>query len=596
MKLLRVWILLAACLMTHAGLGAAPAPRVLRYAFPTAETGFDPAQLSDLYSRTVTAHIFEALYGYDHLARPYKIKPRTAAAMPDASADFTVWTVRLQPGIYFADDPAFKGKPRELVAADYVYAYKRYFDPAIKSPGYSTARDDGVIGADELRQEALTSKQPFDYDRDIPGVRALDRYTIQFRLAGPRPRFLYSLTDTGAMAREVVQAYGDKIMEHPVGTGPFVLKQWRRGSSIVLERNPRYREQFYDAEPNADDAAGQALAAKFKGRRLPMIDRVEISVINETQPRWLSFLDRQYDLLQIVPLEFIDLAAPNGELAPNLAKQGVGMLRQENPDATLAVFNMEDAIVGGNAPEKVALRRAINLAYDVEREIRIVRRGQAVPAQASIAPYTYGFDPNYRSENSEYNLARAKALLDTYGYVDRDGDGWRELPDGRPLVVEMSSPPDLVYRQFNEVRKKGMDALGIKLTFRIGNWAEQLKAVRAGKFMMWQVGSSAGSPDGQPALERSYGPAKGGANLARFELPAFDRIYERMKALPDGPERQALFAQANNLLVAYAPYKVIVHRIVTDLVQPWLAGYRRPLFWQEFWQYVDIDATRQPSR
>jgi ABC-type transport system substrate-binding protein len=450
-------------------------------------------------------------------------------------------------------------------------------------------RDDGLIGADALREEAINGKKAFDYDREIEGVRALDRYTIEFRLSGPRPRFLYSLASYGAVAREVVEAYGDKIMEHPVGTGPFVLKQWRRGSLIVLERNPTYREHRYDAEPNDDDAAGQALLAQFKGRRLPMIDRVEISVINETQPRWLSFLDRQVDLLQIVPLEFIDLAAPNGRLAPNLAKQGIGMLRQENPDTTLAVFNMEDPLVGGYSPEKIALRRAINLAYDVEREIRIVRRGQAVPAQASIAPYTYGFDANYRSENSEFNLARAKALLDIYGYVDRDGDGWRELPDGRPLVLEMASPPDLVYRQFNEVRKKGMDALGIRLNFRIGNWAEQLKSVRAGKFMLWQVGSSASSPDGQPALERSYGPAKGGANLARFELPAFDRIYERMKALPDGPERQALFAQANNLLVAYAPYKVNVHRILTDLHQPWLVGYRRPLFWQEFWQYVDIE-------
>ena len=596
-RLLSRLLLLFAALVAPAL--AADAPKVLRYAFPTAETGFDPAQLSDLYSLTVTPHIFEGLYHYDLLARPFRIKPRTAAAMPEVSADHTVWTVRIRPGIHFADDPAFQGRRRELVAADYVYSFKRFFDPALKSPAYSSLRDEGVLGLDALREQALKSGKPFDYDREVEGVRALDRYTIRFRLAAPRPRFLYTLAggaSFGAVAREVVEHYGDRIMEHPVGTGPFVLKQWRRSSLIVLERNPGYREHVYDAEPNADDAAGQAIAARFKGRRLPMIDRVEISIIDESQPRWLSFLDRRYDLLQGVPLEFAEVAAPNGRLAPNLERQGITMQRQPNPDVTMTVYNMEDPVVGGYTPDKVALRRAINLAYDVEREIRIVRRGQAVPAEAGIPPGTYGYDTRYRSENSLHDLARAKALLDIHGYVDRDGDGWRERPDGQPLTVEMSSPPDQVYRQLNEVRKKSMDALGVKLVFRIGAWAEQLKAARAGRFQMWQVGSSADSPDGQPALERSYGPAKGGANLARFELAAFDAIYERMIGLPDGPERQGLFTQANNLLAAWAPYKFNVHRIVTDLAQPWLLGYRRPVFSQEFWHYVDIDTAAQPAR
>jgi ABC-type transport system substrate-binding protein len=574
--------------------------KVLRYAFPTSETGFDPAQISDLYSRTVTPHIFESLYAYDPLARPVKFRPCTAAAMPEVSDDFRVWTVRLAPGIVFADDAAFKGRRRELVAADYVYSFKRLFDPALKSPSYSTAKDEGIVGLEELRQQAIAAKQPFDYDREVEGLRALDRYTVQFRLAESRPRFINVLAAGdifGAVAREVVEAYGERIAEHPVGTGPFRLAQWRRSSLIVLERNPAFRDQFYDAEPAADDAAGQAIAARLRGRRLPMIDRVEISIIDEAQPRWLAFLNDQHDLLQVVPIEFADMAVPGGKLAPNLAKRDIGMQRQVNPDTTLTVYNMDDPVVGGYTPAKVALRRALNLAYDVEREIAVVRHGQAVPAQACIPPHTFGYDPGYRSENSLFDLARAKALLDLYGYVDRNGDGWREQPDGSPLAIELSSPPDQVYRLLTEVRKKSLDALGVRLSVRIGNWAEQLKAARAGNFMVWTVGSSASTPDGPGALERDYGPASGGANLARFRLPAFDRLYERMKGLPDGPERQALFTEANNLIVAYAPYKVHVHRIVTDLWQPWLVGYRRPLFWQDFWQYVDVDmAHRPPAR
>jgi ABC-type transport system substrate-binding protein len=344
----------------------------------------------------------------------------------------------------------------------------------------------------------------------------------------------------------------------------------------------------YDAEPAADDAKGQAILARFRGRALPMIDRIEIGIIDEGQPRWLSFLNAQHDLLQNVPFEFAELAAPGGKLAPNLARRGVGMQRQVQPDVTLTVYNMEDPVVGGYTAEKVALRRALDLAYDVQREIEVVRHGQAVPAQSIVPPHTFGYDPSYRSENGVFDLGRAKALLDIYGYVDRDGDGYREMPDGSPLTIVLSNPPDQVYRLLTELRKKSLDALGVRLSVRIGNWAEQLKAARAGNFMVWTVGSTAATPDGQGALERGYGPASGGGNLARFRLAAFDRIYEEMKGLPDGLERQRLFTRANNLLVAYAPYKVHVHRIVTDLWQPWLEGYRRPLFWQEFWQYVDV--------
>ena len=289
-----------------------------------------------------------------------------------------------------------------------------------------------MIGVEALRERAIKNRTLFDYDTEVEGIRALDRHTLQFKLDTSRPRFIYNLAAGdlfGAVAREVVEFYGDKIAEHPVGSGPFMLKQWRRSSLIVLERNPGFRETFYDAMPNPDDAPGQALLQRFKGRRLPMLDRVEISIIEVSQPRWLAFLNQQFDLLT-VPLEFSTVAAPNGKLAPNLAKRGVGLHRVVNSDRTLYYFNMEDKVVGGYAPDKVALRRAISLATDVSREINSLRRGQAVPAQTVLAPGSWGYDPNYKSENSDYSPQRAKALLDLYGYIDRDGDGWRDMPDG----------------------------------------------------------------------------------------------------------------------------------------------------------------------
>ncbi len=575
---------------------AAQPQKVLRYAFNVAETGFDPARIVDLYSRIVTAHIFEHLYTYDHLARPAKFRPQLAVGMPEISADFRTWTVKLQPGIYFADDPAFGGKKREVVAADVVYSFKRVVDPVNKSPVVAGLLDTGFIGLNALREKALKEKKPFDYDTEIEGMRALDRYTVQFRLAEPRPRLLETLAAPdlfGVQAREVVEKYGEAIPAHPVGTGPFRLAQWRRSSLIALERNPDYRDVRYDAEPAADDAEGQAILARFKGRKLPMIDRVEISIIEETQPRWLAFLNKQLDFIN-VPSEYVNQSMPNGVVAPNLARQGIAAYRVLNPDSAFHFFNMEDPVVGGYEPHKVALRRAIALGTDLERLISVLYRGQALQAQSIIVPFTSGYDPAFKSENSDFDPARANALLDLYGYLDRDGDGWREQPDGKPLVLEYGTQPDQLSRQRDELVRKDMNRLKLRAEFKSAKWPENLKTARAGKMQIWSLGSSAAGVDGQSALARLYGPQAGSQNLARFKNKEFDAIYERMQSLPDGPERDELFRRAKLIAVAYMPYKIWVHRYTNDLVHPWLQGYRRPTFWNDWWHMVDIDAARRP--
>jgi ABC-type transport system substrate-binding protein len=575
----------------------ASAPKVLRYAFRVAETGFDPAQVSDLYSRTVVTNIFEAPYQYEFLARPARLRPSTALAMPEVSDDFKTWVVHLKRGIFFTDDPVFKGKPRELTAADYVYSIKRHLDPRWKSPHVSTIEEDVILGLDELRKAALAGK-PFDYDREVEGLRALDRYTLKFKLGQPNPRFADHLSDAsvvGAMAREVVEAYGERVTEHPVGTGPFKLARWQRSSLIVLDKNPGYRDEFYDEEAPADDPIAQAAVARLKGRKLPMVDRVEVSIIEEAQPRWLAFLNQEMDVLEQVPEDFTYVAIPNNKLAPSLARRGIYAVRYPRADASMSYFAMENPVVGGYTPAKVALRRAIALAVNLDEEIRQVRRGQAIPAQSPIAPGLSGYDPDFRSEMSEFSRARAQALLDTYGYVDRDGDGWRDQPDGSPLVIEYATQPDDLSRQLITQWKKNMDAIGIRMVFRTAKWPENLKASRAGKLMMWGVAWS-GGPDGSEFLVLGYSPSKGQANHARFQLPEFDRLYDLQKSLPDGPERFAVMTQAKELMIAYMPYKVHVHRIWTDLAQPWVVGFHRNVFLREFWKFVDIDPVEKAKR
>ncbi len=569
---------------------------VLRVLFPAAETGFDPGQAGDLYSNRITCHIFEALLGYDPLAMPVRLVPLTAAGMPEVSPDFKTWTVRLRRGIVFAADPAFKGQPRELVAADYVFSFKRIFDPATKSPFFSLLNEDGIVGLDALRQKSLRDKTPFDYASDVEGLRALDRYTVQFKLAASRPRFASTLAQSNyaAVAREVVLAYGADFSAHPVGTGPYRLKSWRRSSKIVLERNPGFREEFYRSEPAPGDAEAQAWAKRFNGRRLPLNDGVEVSVIEEGQPRWLSFLNGQADLATVPP-ELTTLAAPNGRLAPNLARQGIALNRYVAADLAMSYFNMEDPVVGGYTPGKVALRRAISLAYDIEKEIRIIRRGQAIPAQTMVAPGTYGYDPTFRTDNSSHDTARAQALLDIYGYVDRNGDGFRELPDGSPLVLTMATETSQIDRQYNENWQKSLAAVGIRIRFETAQWPEHYKASRAGKLQMWFLGDTATKPDGQGQLEYLYSDSIGETNLARFRRPEFDAIYRKMLDLPDGPERLALFKTASEVAVAYMPYRVHCHRIYNDFSHPWVTGYRKPFFREQIWQYIEVDGEQRSN-
>ena len=449
----------------------AAAEKVLRYAFLVAETGFDPVQINDLYSSIILSHIFDPPLTYDYLARPAKVKPNTAAALPEVSADGRVWTVRIQPGIYFADDPAFRGNRRELTAQDYVYSIKRHWDPKSKSPNLYLL-DKRVVGMSAVRAQALAGGK-FDYDREVEGLRALDRYTFRLVLSEPTPNMLYYLTYcnlTCAVAREVIEAYPERTMEKPVGTNAYRLTQWKRSSRMVLERNPNYREHYYTEEPPADDPVSQAIAANMHGKRLPQIDRVEVYVVEEAQPRWLAFLNGEHDLITGIPTEFVNLAVPEGRLAPHLQKRKIQMHRVSELDLAFAYFGMEHPVVGGYTPEKVALRRAIALAFDADEAIRAIYHGQAIPAQSTVPPGAFGSNPEIAGPLAEFNPAKAKALLDVYGYVDRDGDGYREAPDGSKLV--WSSPP--------------------RRTARGNGWT----SCGASSWTAWDCGSSSGKENG----------------------------------------------------------------------------------------------------
>jgi ABC-type transport system substrate-binding protein len=584
----------SACLLLTLCLAATASAQVktLRYAFDVAETSADPHRVSDVYSMTVISAIFETPLDYDYLARPLKLEPLTLASLPEISADGMTYTMRVKPGTHFDDDPAFGGKKRELVAEDYVYSIKRVMDPRLASPLLAEVEGTIAGSAEAIAKARGTGR--FDYDAPMEGLRALDRYTWQIRLTQPYFTFIYNLADcrlSCAVAREVVERYGDDVGAHPVGTGPYRMAFWKRSSKMVFEKNPNFREERFDGEPAGDDTRGREILERQKGKRLPMIDRIEVFVVEETQPRWLSFLNGDLDLIFKVPEEYAYQAMPNNRIAPNLARKGIRMEQVPAMDLTYNYFNMEDPVVGGYKPEQVALRRAITLAYKTSDEIAIIRKGQAIPAETPYSPGVAGYDPAFRTNANEYNVPKAKALLDMFGYVDRDGDGYRERPDGSPLEIKANSTPTARDQQLDELWKRSMDDIGVRISFRKAKWPDLLKESNAGKLMFWQLGGSAAAPDADTWLQTLYGPNAGyKGNRSRFRLAEYDRLYERARVMPHGPERTRLYQQMAKLAIAYAPLKINTHRILTDMWYPWVIGFRRPLMLgNHFWKYLDID-------
>jgi ABC-type transport system substrate-binding protein len=593
-RLSRALLIVAAVGATIVAAPAAPAAdmsKTIRTAFIVAETGFDPQATSDLYSDSLQRAIFEPLYGFDYLARPYKRVPRTAAAMPEITDGGRTWTIRVKPGIYFADDPAFKGGKRELTAADYVYAWKRLIDPRIRSP-FAWYVEDKIVGADPVIGAAKKTGR-FDYDAPIEGLRTLDRYTLRLQLKEPDYIMLGYMTQTqmAAVAREVIEAYGDAngwVQANPVGTGPYRLKSWRRGQQIVLEANPNYRDETF---PDSSDSGDRELA-KMRGKKLPIVGRIEISIIEESNPRLLAFNSGALDYAN-VPSDLSDTVLDAaGHLRPAYAERGVVLARVTQPALQYAYFNMEDPVVGGFGKEKIALRRAISMAFDRPQLIRVVYQGQALPATQPIPPNLPGHDERW-SVDLKYDPAAANALLDRFGYVDRDGDGWRELPDGKPLKLVMASTPSSRDREFDEIWQKSLKAVGIRIEFLKQKFPDLIKMGKAGQLRMWRVGWINLYAEGDAFVQLLYGPNIGQTNYARFSLPEYDELYRASRRLPDGPERNRIYRRMSEIVAAYNPWWLGFYPIENTLIQRWLLGYKKHAYWEHPWKYLDIDAARR---
>jgi oligopeptide transport system substrate-binding protein len=584
----RVTMTLAlACACACAQAAADPA-KVLRVEFYVAETGFDPVKVQDYYSQTVNEAIFEPLMTYDYLASPAKLAPRAAEAMPAVSDQARTYVFKIRKGIYFAADAAFKGKKRELTAEDYVYSIKRFKDPANKSPYESFI--DGIVGLEELKKDAEKSGR-MNYDTKVDGLRALDRYTLQVKLKETDYNFAHimAMPNYGAVAREVIEAYADDTNGHPVGTGPYLLKEWKRSNKIVLEANPDFRGLPWQFE-GGSDARDKEIVAAMKGKLVPRIGRVEINIIEEQQAAWLAFQKDELDILYMRE-QFSQVALPDNKVSAELAKQGVTLSRITDPDINYTYINTTDPEFGGFSKEKIALRRAILMSFDNAELIRVIRKGQAIDAQYPIPPGIVGHDASYRT-SIPYDPALANKLLDYFGFK-KGRNGYRTWPNGKSLVWRYSSTPTTRDREFDELWQKSVEKIGIRVHGDKNKFPEELKQERACQLLSRTASWIADYPDGDDFMQLFYGPNSHQNNNACFQMPEWDHIYEKTRVMPASPERNQLYRQLWRMVEVNGVIKLHDTRVRNMLVQPAVIGYRKHPILLADWIYIDVDNSRK---
>lgn len=572
---------------------AADPSQVLRVASADIDT-LDPHQYADDPSFRVLMAIFEPLYEWDYLASTPKLTPLTAAAPPEITDGGKTWTIRLQRGIHFTDDPAFKGKPRELTAHDYVYSYQRWLDPNGRRGG-SPILTDLIIGARPAVDAARTSGK-FDFDRPIEGLRALDRYTLQLRLNEPNyPNIRDLLGFVGASAPEVVEAAGPDIRTRAVGTGPFRLREWKRGSRLILEANPGYRKVRF---PGSSDPTHAALVRSMQGKVLPQIGRIEINVIDEDLTRLLQFEQGGLDQVMLRG-EVANRLLANGALKPEYAARGVTRIAFPEPFLFSVYFNVADPVIGGMSNERIALRRAIGQSLDTDTLIKVVYAGQGLPANQIVPPGVGGHDPTLPVK-SLYDPATANALLDRVGYKSRDAEGYRRAPDGAALTLTLSLRTGAVSREVQTLWKKSMDAVGLRTDFRQAPFQDIIKELEQGKYQIY-FGGFGGSPSGYGELQQLHSKQPRRVNPSQFKSAEYDRAMEQFVRSADDEVQVVAAGTMFGIARTYMPLLPVVFRLENHFVQPWVRGFAPPVF-SSYWKYLEVDVERrrkspgQPSR
>jgi oligopeptide transport system substrate-binding protein len=481
----------------------------------------DPILSADAVANEAMDSVYETLMQYHYLKRPYVVIPLLAEKFPEYSKDGLTVTVHIKKNVHFQDDPCFpNGKGRELEAQDFVYAFKRLLDPKNLSEG-------GWI-----------------FENKVLSFSAPDKYTLVFKLKTKYPQLnnVLTMAYTSPMPHEAISKYGPEIVNHPVGTGPFVVKEYIRNSQIVYERNPNFHGENFP-----EQVAGYE-NLDF-GKPLPRVDRIVAHIITEPQPQWLQFMSGQLDLVRLEKDNYSSTVGADHELRPEISKKGIQLSKNPSTTEWFIGFNMEDPVLGKNKN----LRRAIGFAYNSEKEIELFTNGRAAPSNQILPPQIAGFVKDVPPR--EFNVEKAKKFMKEAGFPGGKGSP--------RLVFETEGTS--AQRQAGEFFKDQMAQIGLNIEVHANTRPELMEKRRRGKVQVEMGGWIADYPDAENFMQLLYGPNRApGSNASLFNNPEYNSLYEEMAGLAPSPRRQK-----------------IIDRMTAIFLEelPWIPNWRATLYW-----------------
>lgn len=510
----------------------------------------DPAEVGDTVSHAVAGDIFECLYDYDYTARPYRMVPLLAAAMPEISDDGTLYRIPIRQDVYFHDNPCFpEGHGRLLCADDFVYAWKRIANLKNRSKSWWIF-DGKIVGLDAFREYTKnTASDEVDEDRAVEGLYAEDDHTLVVKLVRPWPQLVMWLqyTATAPMPREAVAYYGKRIGSNPVGTGAYRMVRWQRGSFVEAERHPRYHwvVEAGDGSPP---------------QRLPAIDRVFWRVVTEDQPRWLLFMRGELDINSIPKDNFGQVITMGTQMTEEMTRRNIQLKPFDEPGTFWVGFNMTDPVVGAN----LALRKAISFCIDRPRFIELFQNGRGKVAHGFIPPVMDGYDPAIADRSfSTLDLVKAREYL-------KEAERLHGGPFGRLRLAIGGT--DTTYRQMVQFIQSNIAQLGLTVEVELFDWPTFLEKLRNGSHQIFFSGWMADYPDVENFLQVYYSKNSPWPNSSQYSNPAFDAIYEQIAVMPDSPERTELYRRAERMVVEDMPCAFVYHRIAYILHHEWVGN------------------------
>lgn len=637
----------------------------------------DPARSYSTDETPYTYNIYEPLYGYHYLKRPYELIPRTALQVAEpvyvdqqgnklgadaAAKDIaeSIYDIPLRKGIQYQPHPVFareidgrysywplapeqlKDKfvmsdfaqqgSRELTAHDYVYAIRRLASPRVASPIFSTLAQH-VVGMKEygvrLREIDMELRKDVAVgSRDLPwldlrsagfsGVEALDEYTLRIRVKGLYPQFKYwlAMTFLAPVPWEADRFYSQPGMAQrnltlnnwPVGTGPYMLTESIQNRRHVLARNPNFRGEPYPCEGEPTDGAKGLLADC--GKMTPFIDRIVFNIEKESIPLQGKFMQGYYDVPQVdrgdTGVAMLVAASDSTEKAALYAKHGIQLPTTVEAQMQYFGFNWRDPIVGrGDTPEQQVrnrkLRQALSIAFNWEEYVAIFQNDQAQVAYGPVPPGILGYQSGPSGINPvvydvvdgkprRKSLDQARRLLAEAGYPNG-----RHVTTGEPLVLYFdsasgaggSSPTlDWMRRQFAQI--------GVQLDIRSTDYNRFQEKMARGVAQMYMWGWVADYPDAENFLFLLYGPnvkaEKGGENASNYVNPEYDALFEKMRDLPDGPEKEKVIAQMTKIVQEDAPWMFGLFPKSGGAFQQWVGNAKPTQMVRNTLQYMKIDS------